>query len=75
MSDLFPEHVAGVDGVELEGEGPPLGVLIVILEDVHSAEVLPLVDGLLDGGNVEEGEEGGLACPQVALDGDYSGHS
>ena len=30
MSDLLPEHVAGVDGVELKGEGPPLGVLIVI---------------------------------------------
>lgn len=74
VCDLFPEHVAGVNGVELEGEGPPLGVLIVILEHIDAAQVLPLVDGLLDGGDVEEGEEGGLACPQVALNRDYSGH-
>lgn len=73
-ADLLPEHVSGVYGVELEGEGPPLGVLIVILEDIDAAEVLPLVNGLLDEGDVEEREERGFACPQVALDGDYSRH-
>lgn len=54
LNDILPQSVPGVDGVELEGEGPALGFLIVVLEDVDSLDVLPLIHGLLDGGDVEQ---------------------
>lgn len=68
LNDLLPESVAGVDCVELEGEGPTFRLLIVVLEDVDSLDVLPLVHGLLDRGDVQQREESGLAGAQVALD-------
>ena len=63
-----------MNGIELECESPSLGILIVIFENVDAANIFPLVNGFLDGGDVEEGEESGLADPQVALDRDDSGH-
>lgn len=70
----IPELGAGVECVELEGEGPSLGVGVVSLEDVAAGGVGPLVDWFLDDADVEVGEEGALACAQVALDGDYAWH-
>ncbi len=43
-----PEEGAGVESIELEGEGPSLGVLVVIFEDVASCHFFPLVHGLFD---------------------------
>ena len=48
LNDVLPQSVPGVDRVELEGEGPTFGFLIVILENVDSLDVFPLVHGLLD---------------------------
>jgi hypothetical protein len=47
----------------LEGESPPLGVVVVTLEDVASGSIGPLLHGLADGGECEEGEQSGFACP------------
>jgi hypothetical protein len=72
--DHLPKGIARMYGIELESESPSLGILIVVFEHIDAANVLPLVDGLLYGGNIEEGEQGGLAGPQVALNRDDSGH-
>lgn len=72
--DRLPKGIARMYGIELESESPSLGILIVVFEHIDAANVLPLVDGLLYGGKIEEGEQGGLAGPQVALNRDDSGH-
>jgi hypothetical protein len=70
LGDLLPEAVARVNSIELESKRPTFRILIVILEDVHASDVLPLIDGFLDRGDVEQGEEGGFASPEVAFDRD-----
>lgn len=54
LNDVLPQSVPRVDCVELEGEGPTFRLLIVILEDVDSLDVLPLIHGLLDRGDVQQ---------------------
>lgn len=44
----FQRRGRGVESIELEGEGPLLGVLVVIFEDVASCHFFPLVHGLFD---------------------------
>lgn len=67
LESFVPKLGAGVQGVELEGEGPSLGVGIVSLEHVAASSVCPLIDGLLDDADVEVGEERAFAGSQVAL--------
>ena len=68
---------AGEDGVDLEGEAPPLGLHVVLLQhvDVLAAQVLPLRHRLLDPARLghlltEDVDDGGLAAADVALDGE-----
>ena len=71
LDGLSPELLPRVEGVELEGEGPSFGVFVVAFEDAFAPHVLPLIDRFLDGGDLEEGEECALACPEISFDGDY----
>lgn len=50
-----------MESIELEGEAPSFRVVVVFLEDVDAADVLPKVDWFLDRLDVEEGEKSGLA--------------
>ncbi len=63
-----------MEGIELEGEGPSFGISIVLVEEVGACGVGPVIDRFPDEAEVEEGEEGGFARPDVSLDGDYSWH-
>lgn len=72
--DHLPKSIAGMYGIELESKSPSLGILIVVFEHIDAANVFPLVNGLLNRGNIEEWEQGGFAGPQVALNRDDSGH-
>ena len=67
-----PKLLPGVEGVELEGKRPSFGVVVVALEDALTPHVLPLVDRLLDGRDLEEGEESAFACAEISFDGDHS---
>lgn len=68
LCDFLPETAAGVYGIELESKGPPFRIFIVVLKDVDSSEVDPLIHWFLDGADVHEGEKGGFSCSEVALD-------
>ena len=46
---LLPETTARVDSIELEGKGPSFWIFIIVLKNVNSAEVDPLIDWFLDG--------------------------
>ena len=50
-----------MQGVELESEAPTFRIIVVLLEDVDTADVLPEIDWLLDGLDVEKAQQGGLA--------------
>jgi hypothetical protein len=67
---LIPECVARMDSIELEGKCPSLWILIIVLKDIDPSYVLPLIDWLFNGGDVQKGKKSGLTCPEVALDGD-----
>ena len=67
LDGAIPQILAGVEGVELEGEGPPFRVSVVSLKDARPAQILPLIHWFLDDFYVEETEEGGLASPDVAF--------
>lgn len=45
---LVPEKAAGVESIELEGEGPSFRIFIVIFEDVASRHMLPLINGFFN---------------------------
>lgn len=69
-----PELSARVEGVELEGECPSLGVIVVSLKDVTSGSVSPLVHWFLDDTGLHVRKESALPRPEVALDRNHSWH-
>jgi len=78
LAVLSPLVDSGHEGVDLKGEAPPLGVLIVHAQQVDVLilpHLLPLAQGLVEDGELREvfpddGEQGGFTTADVALDGD-----
>jgi hypothetical protein len=68
LESTVPKLSSGVKGVELEGEGPPLGISVVALQDIAAGSVGPLIDWFFDDTHVHVGEKSALARPEVALD-------
>ena len=69
---LVPEEGAGVHCIQLEGEGPSLGILVVVFDDVTTCESLPVIDRLLDDRKVEKGKESTFASSKVPFNRNHS---
>lgn len=56
-----------MEGIELEGESPAFGIVVILFKDVDSTDVLPEVDWFLDGLDVEKAQKGGLTSSEISL--------
>ena len=48
LDGLLPKSVSGVKSHDLECECPPFRIIVILLEDVDSSHILPLMNWFFD---------------------------
>ena len=56
-----------MQSIKLEGKGPSFRICIVPFKDIAASSIFPLINRLLDGMDIKEGEESAFARSQIAL--------
>lgn len=56
-----------MQSIELEGEGPSLGVFVVIFQNVAPSHFFPFINWFLDNREVKKRQERAFACSKIAL--------